>query len=146
MQGLLCVAWTPQGLLERNELRLNRKEQGWDPKGLFSQETGEGAQFVLRIAPLQLAQQVCWKDSQRVSRKLSQGLSHLRAATLQSCPPLRYPVKFHYNFGDDAEKPILILCGFMGAGERRQCSPIREYPKVQFMNKLMCAVIYGSGD
>lgn len=75
---------------------------------------------VLRIAPLQLAQELCWKDSQWVSIKLSQGLSHLRAATL----PLGCPVKFHYNFGDDADKPILILCVFVGGGKGGDSVPL----------------------
>lgn len=47
--GLHKVSWRGMNYVSTG------KEQGWDPKGLFSQESGEGegVLFVLRIASLQ---------------------------------------------------------------------------------------------
>lgn len=63
--------------------------------------------------------------------KMSQGLSHLRAAVFTAVLLLRGLVKLGHNFKDNAEMPILILCD-LGV------SPPKREP--------MCTVVHGSGD
>lgn len=69
-----------------------QERAGWDHKGPFPQ-SGVGAYTLFSgegVAPLQLAQQLYWKDWGRGGGcvKIPQGLSHLRAAALHSNFPL----------------------------------------------------------
>lgn len=51
-------------------------------------------------------------------------------------------MKFHCNVGDDAEKPVLVLCGLVGDG----VFPYKRIPRSTLYNEPVCAVAHGSGD
>lgn len=51
-------------------------------------------------------------------------------------------MKFHYNVGDDAEKPVLVLCGLVGDG----VFPYKRISRSALYKELVCAVAHGSGD